>query len=44
MTRLDARTGRRQQFTKLLGHWATLTFAADHLWVVMRETGTGSQI
>jgi DNA-binding beta-propeller fold protein YncE len=44
VTRLNARTGRRQQFTKLLGHRATLTFAAGHLWVVMLETGTGYKI
>lgn len=40
----DGCTGQRLRFTKLVGHRATLTFAAGQLWVVMRDTGTGYRI
>ncbi|MDA0173437.1 protein kinase [Solirubrobacter taibaiensis] len=44
ITRLDAQTGQRKQFIKLLGRRATLTFAAGHLWVVILEAGIGHRI
>ncbi len=44
VVRLNARTGRQQDFIQIAGRYATLGFGAGHLWAVVRDTETGFRI